>query len=65
MEKEYKLTKFYEKYSLPFVIKSRQRIELNPHTKVQLTKAQKVMLRRKDDTASQIKNILNKKDPKD
>ena len=34
IEKEIELRKTYERLSLPMVIKSRQRIKMNPHTKV-------------------------------
>ena len=43
MEKEFNLRKTYDRLSLPSVYKRRRFNELNPHTKVQLSKAQKKM----------------------
>jgi len=34
IEKELELRKTYERLSLPMVFKSRERIKMNPHTKV-------------------------------
>jgi hypothetical protein len=43
------------------VIKTQERTKLNPHTKVQLSKAQKIMLNKKSDTTSRISAILDRK----
>ena len=61
MEAEYKLHKTYDRISLPNVMKRRQNLEMNPHTKVQLSKAQKIMKFKKQASLAKIADIIGDK----
>ena len=61
MEAEYKLHKTYDRISLPNVIKRRQMLEVNPHTRVQLSKAQKIMKFKKQASLAKIADIIGDK----
>ena len=59
MEAEHKLHKTYDRISLPDVARRRGMLGMSPHTRVQLSKAQKIMRFKRQTSLAKIANILD------